>query len=211
MFRILSLLALISFTAFAQTKTDAVSSKPYQASTNGDAGKLDGIIPPKDPLPAEEDSVHVDQFSFIVYGDSRGRADGKELQFVHSRVIDSMLANIRKLSTTAFPVRFVVHNGDAVIDGRDPKRWNTTFVSLINRITTEARIPYFLAPGNHDITAAQDLNGPLRAANLNNYLQAAAQLMEPDGAYRRSDGYPCFAFGYGNSFFIALDSNLAFD
>jgi hypothetical protein len=212
MFRILSLLALASLSALAQTKSDAVSTKPYQSSTNRAAENLVAIKLPKEPLPLEEDSVHVDQFSFVVYGDTRGRSDGKELQLVHSRVVDAILVDIRKLSTTPYPVRFVLHNGDAVIDGRDPKRWNATFVSLINRITSEARVPFLLAPGNHDITAAQDLSGgPLRAASLTNYLQAAAQLIQPDGVERRAEGYPCYAFGYGNSFFIALDSNLAFD
>jgi hypothetical protein len=46
---------------------------------------------------------------------------------------------------------------------------------------------------------------------LTNYLRAVAQLIPADGTLRRLDGYPCFAFGYGNSFFVALDSNLASD
>jgi hypothetical protein len=215
MFRIITLLALLSLSAFAQTRTNS-TGKSTSASTNSTAvstnkpmEKVDAIKHPKDPLPPEEDSVHVDQFSFIVYGDTRGRRDGKEIQYEHSLLVDSMLSNIKKLSTTPFPVRFVLQTGDAVVNGRDPKQWNKSFVQLINRITTEGRIPYFLAPGNHDVTAAQDIANAQRKEGLSNYLQAVAQLIPPDGAHRRLDGYPCFAFGYGNSFFIALDSNLA--
>jgi hypothetical protein len=204
MFRVISLLALVSFSALAQTRTNSTT-----VSTNKPMETVEAIKPPKDPLPREEDSVHVDQFSFIVYGDTRGRRDGKELQYEHSLIIDSMLSNIKKLSTTPFPVRFVLQTGDAVVNGRDPKQWNKSFVSLINRITTEGRVPYFLAPGNHDVTAAQDIANAQRKEGLTNYLQAVAQLIPPDGAHRRLDGFPSFAFGYGNSFFIALDSNLA--
>jgi hypothetical protein len=216
MFRLLSLLALVSFGAIAQTNTNTTAransttrTNTTSISTNKPMEKVDAIAPPKDPLPSEEDSVHVDQFSFIVYGDTRGRRDGKEVQYEHSLIVDSMLANVKKLSTTPFPIRFVIQTGDAVVNGRDPKQWNKSFVSLINRITRDGRIPYFLAPGNHDVTAAQDINNAQRNEGLTNYLQAVAQLIPPDGAHRRLDGFPCFAFGYGNSFFLALDSNLA--
>jgi hypothetical protein len=214
MIRALCFLALFSFSTFAQTTANSrpnasTAANATSISTNKPMEKVDAIKPPKDPIPPESDSVHIDQFSFIVYGDTRGRRDGKEIQYEHSLIIDSMLANIKKLSTTPFPVRFVLQSGDAVVNGRDPKQWNKSFVALINRITTEGRIPYFLAPGNHDVTAAQDINNAQRHEGLTNYLQAVAQLIPPDGAHRRLDGYPCFAFGYGNSFFIALDSNLA--
>ncbi|HEX6185117.1 MAG TPA: hypothetical protein VFZ44_14620, partial [Pyrinomonadaceae bacterium] len=33
----------------------------------------------------------------------------------------------------------------------------------------------------------------------------------PDGAARRLKGYPTYAFGYGNTFLVALDSNIADD
>jgi hypothetical protein len=209
MIRILPLLILISCSALAQT-----NDAPAIASTNSPATpveKIEGIAPPRDPLPLEEDSKYVDRFSFIVYGDTRGRRDGKELQNEHSLIVESMLKNIKKLSTTSFPVRFVLQTGDAVVDGRDAKQWNQSFVSLINRITTEGRVPYFLTPGNHDVMAAQDINNAQRKEGLTNYLAAVAQLIPVEGAQalRRLDGFPCYAFGYGNSFFIALDSNLA--
>jgi 3',5'-cyclic AMP phosphodiesterase CpdA len=206
---------LFSLTAFGQTKTTtavrsaATNANTATISTNKPMEKVEAIKPPKDPLPVEADSVHVNQFSFIVYGDTRGRRDGKEVQYEHSLIVDSMLANIKKLSVTPYPVRFVLQTGDAVVNGRDPKQWNKSFVTLINRITTEGRVPYFLAPGNHDVTAAQDIGNAQRNEGLTNYLQAVAQLIPPNGAHRRLDGFPCYAFGYGNSFFIALDSNLA--
>jgi hypothetical protein len=72
-------------------------------------------------------------------------------------------------------------------------------------------LPYFLAPGNHDLTNAAALDDPERLEGLSNYLSAVAQLIPPDGAQRRLNGYPTYAFGYGNTFVIALDSNIASD
>jgi len=207
MIRILPLFILISCSVLAQS-TNAPATISTSTTVKA-VERVDAIAPPKDPLPIEENSKYVDQFSFIVYGDTRGRRDGKEVQYEHSLIVDSMLANIKKLSVTPYPVRFVLQTGDAVVNGRDPKQWNKSFVTLINRITTEGRIPYFLAPGNHDVTAAQDIANAQRNEGLTNYLQAVAQLIPPNGAHRRLDGFPCYAFGYGNSFFIALDSNLA--
>lgn len=175
-----------------------------------EAGQINIVAPAKDPLPPEEDSVHVDQFSFVVYGDTRGRREGKDLQSQHESVVESILESIKKRSTTAFPIRFVLHTGDAVVDGRDARRWNSGFVSLINRITTEGRVPVFMTPGNHDMSESPEFNPAQSRDLLANYLQAAAQLIPPPaGARRRLAGYPCYAFGYGNSFFVALDSNLA--
>jgi len=38
-----------------------------------------------------------------------------------------------------------------------------------------------------------------------------SKLIPAEGSPRRLNGYPTYAFGYGNSFFIALDSNIAND
>jgi hypothetical protein len=169
------------------------------------------IKAPKHPLPLESASAGITKFSFLVYGDTRGRRDGKDVQYEHSLIIDSMLSKIAKAKTNGFPVQFVLQSGDAVVNGNDPKQWNASFASLINRITTEAGIPYFLAPGNHDVTSASEINSTNRQKGLSNYLAAVNQLIPPNGALRRLDGYPVFAFGFGNSFFLALDSNLASD
>ena len=169
------------------------------------------IAPPLHPLPLENRSVGVTKFSFIVYGDTRGRRDGKELQYEHSLVVDAMLATIKKMDTTSFPIRFVLQTGDAVVDGREAIQWNTSFVDLINRLTQQGGIPYYLAPGNHDVTSAADLKSTERQRGLHNYLSAVNQLIPPDGVPRRLSGYPTYAFGYGNAFFIAFDSNIADD
>lgn len=169
------------------------------------------IAPPRTPLPPEGASAGVTRFSFIVYGDTRGRRDGVEVQYEHSLVIDAMLRVIASRAGTPDAVKFILQSGDAVVNGRDPRQWNRSFTGLINRLTTEGGVPYFLAPGNHDVTGAAALDSPGRREGLANYLRAMAQLIPPDGATRRLDGYPTYAFGYGNAFFLALDSNIADD
>lgn len=169
------------------------------------------IAAPVNPLPAEAASAEVTRFSFIVYGDTRGRRDGVQEQYEHSLIVDSMVATIKRLASGPFPVRFVLQSGDAVVNGRDARQWNKSFVDLINRITTEGGVPYFLAPGNHDVSGSDALESPMRKEGLRNYLAAIANLIPPNGAACRLDGYPTYAFGYGNAFFIALDSNIATD
>ena len=169
------------------------------------------IAPPTHPLPPEAASADSNRFSFIVYGDTRGRRDGVEVQYEHSLIVDDMLRTIAQLRHTLHPVRFVLQTGDAVVDGRDARQWNASFVGLINRLTTEGGIPYFLAPGNHDVTTTGDLQSPQRQIGLQNYLRAMAELIPPDGATRRLAGYPTYAFGYGNTFVIGIDSNIAED
>lgn len=172
---------------------------------------VQSISPPRIPLPDEAASAAVTKFSFIVYGDTRGRRDGTEVQYEHSLVVDGMLAATRRLQSTEYPVRFILQTGDAVVNGGNAQQWNTSFVGLINKLTTDGGVPYFLAPGNHDVTAAAALDSPQRQAALRNYLQAMASLIPPDGAQRRLSGYPTYAFGYGNTFVLALDSNIADD
>jgi hypothetical protein len=175
------------------------------------AEQVRAIAPPRNPLPAEPASAGVTRFSFLVYGDTRGRRDGTAEQYEHSLVVDSMLATIERLAGGPTPVKFVLQTGDAVVNGRDARQWNRSFVDLINRLTTDGGIPYFLAPGNHDVTAAAALDSPMRAEGLKNYLSAVGNLIPRDGAARRLDGYPAYAFGFGNTFFLALDSNIASD
>ena len=169
------------------------------------------IRPPARPLPPEAASADVTRFSFIVYGDTRGRRDGVDPQYEHSLIVDDMLRSIRRLENGPDPVRFILQSGDAVVNGRDPRQWNVSFVGLINRLTTQGGVPYFLAPGNHDVTGAADLDNPGRREGLANYLRAVAELIPPDGAMRRLRGYPAYAFGYGNTFVLAIDSNIGGD
>ena len=175
------------------------------------AQEVVAIEAPLFPIPPEAESADVTRFSFIVYGDTRGRRDGEDPQYEHSLIVESMLRTVASLRAGPDPVRFVLQSGDAVVNGRDPTQWNVSFVGLINRITQEAGLPYFLAPGNHDVTGSADLNSPRRLRGLSNYLSAMSRLIPADGATRRLDGYPTYAFGYGNTFVLALDSNIAQD
>jgi 3',5'-cyclic AMP phosphodiesterase CpdA len=173
--------------------------------------RVRAITPPAKPLPSEADSRSVTQFSFIAYGDTRGRRDGLDIQYEHSLIVDSMLARIRQLDATPYPVKFVLQSGDAAVNGRDGRQWNVSFVPLINRLTQEGGVPYFLAPGNHDVTSLQTADAPDRQAGVRNFLDAMSALMPPDGSPRRLAGYPVYAFGFGNTFVLALDSNIAGD
>src|ERR1700732_1722165 len=114
--------------------------------------RVEAIRPPATLLPDEATSRGVTKFSFIVYGDTRGRRDGVEVQYEHSLIIDSMLARMKELTATPYPVRFVLQSGGAVFNGRDPRQWNVSFIPLIDRLTRDGNVPYFLAPGNHDVT-----------------------------------------------------------
>jgi len=143
------------------------------------------------------------KFSFIAYGDTRGRGDGREVQYEHSLIVDSMLGQIKKLASTEYPVKFVLQSGDAVQDGRDAKQWNTSFVPLIDRLTTEGDAPYFLVPGNHEGTTTD--------AGMRNYLDAVGALIPEESSRRRLKGHTTFSFGYGNTFVIGLDGNVAGD
>lgn len=185
------------------------SSQPQSSQASSE--QVRAISAPRNPIPDESATAEVKRFSFIVYGDTRGRRDGDQEQYEHSLIVDSAIATIKRLANSPMAVKFVLQTGDAVVNGRDARQWNKSFVSLINRITTEGGVPYYLAPGNHDVTAAEALDAPMRQEGLKNYLAAVANLIPPNGAPRRLDGYPTYAFGYGNAFFIAIDSNIASD
>ena len=165
--------------------------------------RVTAILPPATPLPSEVQSRGTSRFSFIAYGDTRGRRDGDALQYEHSLVVDSMLAQIKKLQNTEHPVKFVLQSGDAVEDGREAREWNVSFVPIINRLTSQGGVPYFLAPGNHEDTTSE--------AGLRNYLGAVSSLIPPEGSPHRLSGYTTYSFGYGNTFVVALDANLAGD
>lgn len=165
------------------------------------------IEPPAAPLPAEAASAGETQFSFLVYGDSRSQVDGQALQPDHGIVVDTMVAKIKELSSTAFPVRFVLQTGDAVANGTNGPAWNVSFSPLVEKLTRDAGVPYFLTAGNHDVAFSLDS----RPIGLRNLLSALSRLIPPEGSPRRLDDYPTYAIGYGNLFAIAIDSNLAAD
>ena len=174
------------------------------------------IEPPATPLESEAASAAVTKFSFIAYGDTRsdGRldapGDGDILHPEHGRVVDRMIARAKELASTPFPVRFVLQSGDAVLRGQTGAMWNVSFSPIIERLTRGANIPYFFSVGNHDVTPMPP-GDPGRAQGLHNTLTAMSKLIPPEGSPRRLSGYPTYAFGYGNAFFFAFDSNIASD
>lgn len=174
------------------------------------------IPPPATPLPDETASAGITRFSFIAYGDTRSGnepgvpGDGQILHPQHSQLIDGMLAKQKELASTPFPIRFVVQSGDAALRGVNGAMWNVSFIPNIERLTLVGNLPYFFAVGNHDVTT-MPLGDPTRAAGLRNTSAAMSKLWPPEGSPRRLSGYPTFAFGYGNTFVIALDSNIAAD
>ena len=186
----------------------AVSAQP--PATTVQIVAVRPIEPPDHPLPPEAASASVSRFSFIAYGDTRGQADGIGLQAAHTTVVDAMLAKIASLAATPFPVRFVVQSGDAVNSGRDGRAWNVSFTPVVERLTRGAGLPFFFAVGNHDVTGMPP-GDPGRMLGLHNALSAISTLIPPEGSPRRLAGYPTYAFGFGNVFLIALDSNIAAD
>lgn len=173
------------------------------SGTPQEQGRVNPIPPPSTRLPPEGQSAAVTRYSFMVYGDTRGRRDGVAIQYEHSLIVDSMIAQIKRLQSTEYPVRFVLQSGDAVVNGQDAKQWNVSFVPLITRLTAEGGVPYFLVPGNHEATSTP--------AGLRNYLDAVSALIPPEGSPRRMPGYTTYAFGYGNTFVVGLDANIAED
>jgi len=172
------------------------------------------IEPPATPLASEAASAGVTRFSFLAYGDTRtGSGTPSDMDAPnpeHTRVMDGMLAKIRELSSTAMPVRLVLQSGDGVLRGVDGQRWNLGFTPVIERLTKGANIPYFFTAGNHDVTGGPP-GDPQRSIGLHNTLTAISRLIPAEGSPRRLSGYPTYAFGYGNTFFIAFDSDIAQD
>jgi len=165
---------------------------------------------PATPLPSEARSANVTRFSFIAYGDTRGQGDGQVIHPEHSRLVDGMIQKIKAASSTPSPIGFVLQSGDAVAQGQTAEQWNISFVPIINKLTRESGVPYFFAVGNHDV-GVMPPGHPDRSLGLHNTLSAMANVIPPEGAPRRLNGYPTYAFGYGNLFAIAFDSNIASD
>ncbi len=177
------------------------------------------IEPPAVPLPAESGTARIRKFTFFAYGDTRSAGptrggepaqDGLVPQIAHGEIVDAMIAAARRLASTDAPARFVVSSGDAVLYGPTGAQWNVSYVPIIDRLTQQAGLPLFFAPGNHD-TTSRPAGDPEREHGLRNTLSAMSKLMPPDGSPRRLNGYPTFSFGYGNAFFVLLDSAIATD
>jgi len=171
------------------------------------------IEPPATLLPEEPASAGITRFSFVAYGDTRSNndpnvpGDGLVIQAEHGRLVDHIITKARELASTPFPIRLVLQSGDAVLRGTDVAMWNVSFNPIVERLTRSANVPFFFAVGNHDVAGGE--GG--RPQGLQNALTAMAKLIPAEGSPRRLNGYPTYAVGYGNSFFIALDSNIADD
>lgn len=174
------------------------------------ADSITPILAPTTPLPSEAASAGITRFSFVAYGDTRGRHDGTQIQETHQLLVESMLASARRLQGTPDAIRFVVQSGDGVVSGRVPAQWNVSYSPVINMLSA-AGMPYFLSVGNHDVSGATDLDDPGRIQGLCHYFHVNANLIPAEGSPHRLVGYPTYAFGYGNSYFIAFDSNIADD
>jgi Calcineurin-like phosphoesterase len=181
------------------------------AQTNAPPDDVTALVPPRTPFPSENATAGVSRFSFIMYGDTRGRHDGTQLQAEHQLVIESMLSAIKTAAATPDPIRFVVQSGDAIQNGSVAAQLNVSYAPLINRLMREGDVSYFLAVGNHDVGNAVDLADARRVSGLRNYFAANEKLIPAEGSSRRLAGYPTYAFGYGNTFFMALDSDIPDD
>jgi hypothetical protein len=183
---------------------------PALAQTTAPTDSVPAILAPRMPIPPEAATAGVKRFSFVGYGDTRGRHDGVELQAEHQLVIEAMLNTMKRATSSADSIRFVLQSGDAVVNGSFARQWSVSYVPLVNRLTQEGGVPYFLSVGNHDVGNSIDLTDPRRMAGMRNYFAANAKLLPPKGA-RRLEGYPTFAFGYGNTYVIAVDSDIPDD
>jgi len=171
---------------------------------------VQAIKPTAVPLPTEAATASISRFSFISYGDTRGRHDGTELQSEHTLVMEAMLSEIKKSAAAGDSIRFVLQSGDAVANGSIARQLTVSYVPIVEKLTA-AGVPYFLSVGNHDVGNSVDLADPRRTDGLRNYFAANAKLIPPEGSPRRLTGYPTYAFGYGNTFFIAFDSDIPDD
>src|SRR6478672_3300114 len=57
------------------------------------------ILAPRKSLPPEAATAGVKRFSFVAYGDTRGRHDGVELQAEHQLVIEALLTTMKRATT----------------------------------------------------------------------------------------------------------------
>ena len=90
-----------------------------------------------------------------------------------------MLNTMKRAKTSADSIRFVLQSGDAVVNGSFAAQWRVSYIPLINRLTQEGGVPYFLSVGNHDVGNSTDLLDLRRQAGLRNYFAASAKLLPP--------------------------------
>jgi len=175
-------------------------------------GVVRPIEPPDAPLPPENATGSITKFAFLAYGDHRCSCTVEqpwEDQSAHAAVVVAMVERIKARAATSNPIRFVLSSGDAIYRGADAERWGV-YTPIVEQLTRTAGVPFFLSVGNHDVTGMPP-GDPGRAVGLHHTLTVMSKLIPPEGSPRRLNGYPTYAFGYGNAFFIAFDSNIAAD
>jgi hypothetical protein len=187
-----------------------LQTRPVSQPAEPPIEEVRAIAAPARPLVSEKDSRRLKKVSFIVYGDTRGGAttDGVMLHAVHSRLMDRMIEVVRERATTSRAIRFVLQTGDAVLRGGDARMWNVSFTPVIDRLTRDAGVPYFLTPGNHDVLAARNANP---SSGRDNTLRAIGHLLPPPGSDRRHGASLTYAFGIGHVYVVSIDSNIASD
>jgi hypothetical protein len=215
MLRAVALVFVAGLTAFAQQSAPARPAPPVPKFV-----PVRPIKPPERPLRSESASAKETKFSFIGYGDTRSAGtaagqtplpgDGDIVHPIHSQIAELMIARIKASKGSPYPVRFILQSGDAVLRGANGTQWNVSFSPIVERLTRTGGVPFFFSVGNHDVTG-MPLGDPNRMMGLHNTLTAFSKLMPAEGSPRRLSGYPTYAFGYGNAFFIAIDSNIAGD
>ncbi len=170
------------------------------------------IEPPATALPSEAASAGINKFSFIAYGDHRCSCTAEapsEDQRAHAAVVDAIVERVNARAGNGSAIRFVLSSGDAMFRGQDPDRW-AVYTPIAEKITRTAGIPLFFSVGNHDVTGMPP-GDPGRSLGLHYTLDVMSKLIPPEGSPHRLNGYPTYSFGFGNSYFIALDSNIAAD
>jgi len=97
--------------------------------------EAEGLSVTKGPFTFTTPEQDLDRFSFIVYGDTRSRADA------HRQVIAAIIHT---------PREFVLHTGDIVADGNDIQGWHK-FFGVAGSLP--ARVPMYTVLGNHERNA----------------------------------------------------------
>src|SRR3954466_2365013 len=103
-------MAAVSFMTAGVAESQKVQTRSGLADCAADSATP--ILAPTTPLPSEAATAGITRFSFVAYGDPRGRHDGTQIQPDHLMVVESILATAQQLSNTPDAIRFVVQSGD---------------------------------------------------------------------------------------------------
>lgn len=145
-----------------------------------------GQMPALSPLPQTgslSKPSDPNKFVFVVAGDNRPAKSGDP----QSSVPKNLFCAVRKMNPAA---AFVLWTGDTISgkDPKHPKRIHDQYKEFL-QIASTAGVPVFNAPGNHEMDDDKDVPSNKMKALYKEYMA------ETYGA-----------FSYGNSRFIALDS-----